>query len=311
MTRTGRGRPPEPGEAGPPPAGDSPVTEGSGRPALDEESWVQAVESAREAIRNGRLDKVVLSLQVLEVSESPFDLRSVVRSLAAGYPECFTFTFESLVGASPELLVRREGRSVRSIPLAGSTRRGATGEEDAELARKLLSSRKDRWEHDLAVVTVVESLHPLCRTLRIDPEPTVLRLANVQHLATEVAGELSADPMAPTAPMAPAAPAAPTALEIAGAVHPTAAVCGTPTRKALAFIRELEGVNRGRYAGPVGWVDARGDGEWAIALRCAELSGTAARLFAGAGIVSGSDPVAELEDARLKLRPVGSALNLS
>jgi len=308
MTRTGRGRAPEPGEIEPLPMGDSPAPVGSGHPALDEESWVQAVESAREAIRNGRLDKVVLSLQVLEVSESPFDLRSVVRGLADGYPECFTFTFESLVGASPELLVRREGRSVRSIPLAGSTRRGATGEEDAELARKLLSSRKDRWEHDLAVVTVVESLHPLCRTLRIDPEPTVLRLANVQHLATEVAGELSADPMAPTAPMAPAAP---TALEIAGAVHPTAAVCGTPTRKALAFIRELEGVNRGRYAGPVGWVDARGDGEWAIALRCAELSGTAARLFAGAGIVSGSDPVAELEEARLKLRPVRSALNLS
>jgi len=301
MTRTGRGRPPESGEAGPLPAGDPPVTAGSGRPALDEESWVQAVESAREAIRKGRLDKVVLSLQVLEVSESPFDLRSVVRSLAAGYPQCFTFAFESLVGASPELLVRREGRSVRSVPLAGSTRRGATGEEDDELARLLLSSRKDRWEHDLAVVTVVESLHPLCRTLRIDPEPSVLRLANVQHLATEVAGELSADPAGPTAP---------TALEMAGAVHPTAAVCGTPTRKALAFIRELEGVNRGRYAGPVGWVDARGDGEWAIALRCAELSGTTARLFAGAGIVSGSDPIAELEETRLKLRPVRSALNL-
>jgi menaquinone-specific isochorismate synthase len=256
---------------------------------------VQAVESAREAIREGRLDKVVLSLQVLEVAASPFDLRRVVRRLAEDYPQCFTFAFESLVGASPELLVRREGRSVRSVPLAGSTRRGATGDEDAELGRRLLASRKDRWEHDLAVVTVVESLHPICRTLKIDPEPSVLRLANVAHLATEVVGELGGDP---------------TALEIAGAVHPTAAVCGTPTRKALALIRALEGANRGRYAGPVGWVDARGDGEWAIALRCAALSGTTARLYAGAGIVSGSDPQAELEEARLKLRPVRSALDL-
>ena len=148
------------------------------------------------------------------------------------------------------------------------------------------------------MVTVVEALHPLCRTLRIDPEPSLLRLANVQHLATEVVGELSGDPV-------------PDALSIAGAVHPTAAVCGTPSRKALALIRELEGRHRGRYAGPVGWVDANGDGEWAIALRCAELSGTTARLFAGCGIVAQSDPRAELEEARLKLRPVRSALGIA
>ncbi len=147
-------------------------------------------------------------------------------------------------------------------------------------------------------MTVVEALHPLCRTLRIEPEPSLLRLANVQHLATEVAGELSAGPL-------------PTALGIAGAVHPTAAVCGTPSRKALSLIRELEGPHRGRYAGPVGWVDAGGDGEWAIALRCAELSGSTARLFAGCGIVSESDPAAELDEARLKLRPIRSALGIA
>jgi menaquinone-specific isochorismate synthase len=266
--------------------------------ALDEGSFTRAVEAARDAIRNGRLDKVVLSLQVLATSASPFDQRRVLARLAGEYPECYTFAFDSFVGASPELLVRREGRALRSQPLAGSSRRGADPEEDAELGAALLASTKDRWEHDLAVLTVVEALHPLCRTLRIDPEPSLLRLANVQHLATEVVGELSGDPV-------------PDALSIAGAVHPTAAVCGTPSRKALALIRELEGPNRGRYAGPVGWVDARGDGEWAIALRCAELSGTTARLFAGCGIVAQSDPGAELEEARLKLRPVRSALGIT
>jgi menaquinone-specific isochorismate synthase len=266
--------------------------------ALDEGSFTRAVEAARDAIRNGRLDKVVLSLQVLATSASPFDQRRVLARLAGEYPECYTFAFDSFVGASPELLVRREGRALRSQPLAGSSRRGANPEEDAKLGAALLASTKDRWEHDLAVVTVVEALHPLCRTLRIDPEPSLLRLANVQHLATEVVGELSGDPV-------------PDALSIAGAVHPTAAVCGTPSRKALALIRELEGPNRGRYAGPVGWVDARGDGEWAIALRCAELSGTTARLFAGCGIVAQSDPGAELEEARLKLRPVRSALGIT
>jgi menaquinone-specific isochorismate synthase len=270
---------------------------GSEPGALDEDSFTRAVEAARDAIRDGRLDKVVLSLQVLATSASPFDQRRVLARLAGEYPECYTFAFDSFVGASPELLVRRQGRALRSQPLAGSSRRGANPEEDAELGAALLASTKDRWEHDLAVVTVVEALHPLCRTLRIDPEPSLLRLANVQHLATEVVGELSGDPV-------------PDALSIAGAVHPTAAVCGTPSRKALALIRELEGPNRGRYAGPVGWVDARGDGEWAIALRCAELSGTTARLFAGCGIVAQSDPGAELEEARLKLRPVRSALGI-
>jgi menaquinone-specific isochorismate synthase len=296
VTRTSSGAGAPAGEAGGPES-RAPAAGGAVN-ALDEESFTRAVEAARDAICNGRLDKVVLSLQVVVTSASPFDQRAVLARLAAEYPQCYTFAFDSFVGASPELLVRREGRALRSQPLAGSSRRGETPEEDAELGAALAASPKDRWEHDLAVVTVVEALHPLCRTLRIDPEPSLLRLANVQHLATEVVGELSGDPV-------------PDALSVAGAVHPTGAVCGTPSRKALALIRELEGPHRGRYAGPVGWVDANGDGEWAIALRCAELSGSTARLFAGCGIVAQSDPRAELEEARLKLRPVRSALGIA
>ncbi|MGH2718950.1 MAG: isochorismate synthase [Actinomycetota bacterium] len=298
ITRTGLERAPELDEVLAD-AGQA-VPDGHGvsgpQPALDGISFRRAVETARAAIGEGSIDKVVLSLQATVTGPTSFDLRRAVTNLAGAYPGCYTFASGDFVGASPELLVRREGRSLRSVPLAGSTRRGTTPEEDRALQQTLLASAKDRWEHDLAVVTVVESLRPLSRQLRIDPEPSVLSLANVAHLATEITGELAGEE---------------TALEVAGAIHPTAAVCGTPTRRALALIRELEGVNRGRYAGPVGWVGANGDGEWAIALRCAELHGRSARLFAGAGIVAQSDPDAELEEVRLKLRPVLSALDLS
>lgn len=296
LTRTGFGQPPEVSPAGSFSIADRlPVRGCAAEAALDEETFLQAVGDARDAIARGGLEKVVLSLQKAVHADAPFDLRRIVANLAAGYPGCYTFAFESLVGASPELLVRRQGSSVRSTPLAGSSRRGATPEEDAALGAALLASTKDRFEHDLAVVTVVESLHRLCSRIRIDPEPSLLRLANVQHLATGIEADLAGRE---------------TALEIAGAVHPTAAVCGTPTRRALAVIRQLEGTGRGRYAGPVGWVDASGDGEWAIALRCAEVSGTVARLHAGCGIVAASDPAGELEEARLKLRPILSALEL-
>lgn len=296
LTRTGFGQIPELSSAAGPPVPERPAArEGPAGTALDEETFLQAVGDARDAIAQGGLDKVVLSLQKVVHAERSFDLRRIVGNLAAGYPGCYTFTFGSLVGASPELLVRRRGSSVRSMPLAGSSRRGATAEEDAALGAALLASTKDRFEHDLAVVTVVESLHRLCSRIRIDPEPFLLRLANVQHLATGIEADLTGRE---------------TALEIAGAVHPTAAVCGTPTRRALAVIRRIEGTGRGRYAGPVGWVDASGDGEWAIALRCAEVSATSARLHAGCGIVAASDPAGELEEARLKLRPILSALGL-
>lgn len=167
---------------------------------------------------------------------------------------------------------------------------------DEQAGRELLRSHKDRWEHELAVRFVRDTLTRCCSELWVDPEPSLLRLANVQHLATNIYGLL-------TEPMS--------AVELAGRLHPGAAICGTPTREALELIRELEGMDRSHYAAPVGWMDAGGDGEWAIALRCAELFGTRARLFAGAGIVDESDPESELEETRLKLRPILSALEAS
>jgi menaquinone-specific isochorismate synthase len=255
--------------------------------------WMAAVESARRSIRDDRLLKVVLARDVVVDQEAPFDARVIARRLAGRYPECWTFACEGLVGASPELLVERKGATLHSLTLAGSARRGDDPAADEQAGRELLGSRKDRWEHELAVRFVRETLSRCCSELWVDPEPSLLRLANVQHLATNTHG-LLAQPLS--------------AIELAGRLHPGAAICGTPASEALEVIRELEGMDRGHYAAPVGWMDASGDGEWAIALRCAELSGTRARLFAGAGIVAESDPSSELEETRLKLRPILSAL---
>jgi len=169
----------------------------------------------------------------------------------------------------------------------------------------LLASAKDVEEHRYAVADVRRALAPLCDRLDIDEQPWLLRLANLQHLATGVTGRLAGSPRA--APAAALSEHA-SALALAAALHPTAAVCGTPAGAAMELIRELEGMDRGRYAGPVGWVDARGNGEWGIALRCAELDGPRARLFAGCGIVADSDPVAELAETQVKFRPIQDAL---
>ena len=262
------------------------------QPKSDTE-WMAAVGSARQSIRDGRLLKVVLARDVVVDHGAPFDARVIARRLADRYPECWTFACEGLVGASPELLVERDGSTLHSLTLAGSARRGDDPAADEEAGRELLASRKDRWEHELAVRFVRDTLTRCCSELWVDPEPSLLRLANVQHLATNTHGLLS-EPL--------------DAIELAGRLHPGAAICGTPASEALEVIRELEGMDRGHYAAPVGWMDASGNGEWAIALRCAELSGSRARLFAGAGIVAESDPTSELEETRLKLRPILSAL---
>jgi isochorismate synthase len=199
-----------------------------------------------------------------------------------------------LVGASPELLISRQGSEVRANPLAGSAPRSGDKDEDRANAAALAASAKDREEHAIVVDAIVAALQPLSATLTWDPEPVLLETANVWHLSTRFRGRL-VDP-------------APTALDLALALHPTPAVAGAPTDGALAAIGQLEGFSRGAYAGPVGWVDADGNGTWAIALRCALLSRDRATLYAGAGIVAASDPAEEIDETDRKFRASLDAL---
>jgi menaquinone-specific isochorismate synthase len=261
--------------------------------SISEVTWLEAVSDVVAAIRGGRLRKVVLARDLHVWSKSELEPRALAQRLAQRYPECFTFFCDGLIGATPELLVRRRGGRVESTVLAGSAPRGATPPDDDRLGLSLLASVKDLDEHTPAREAVESVLGSLCSSLEVDSEPWLLRLANVQHLATGLRGTLG-EPLS--------------ALEIAGRLHPTPAICGTPTPDALGIIGALEGLDRARYSGPVGWVSATGDGEWGIALRCAELSGNRARLFAGAGIVADSLPEDELEETRIKLRAMQSAL---
>lgn len=256
-------------------------------------SYASAVGIALDRLRQGPLRKVVLARTMEVEAGRELDPRRLVRRLRAVDPDCFAFAAPTgpgavLVGATPELLVSRHGAEVRANPLAGSAPRSGDPHEDRASAESLGSSAKDREEHAIVVESVFAALQPLCTDLRYDPEPTLLSTANVWHLSTRFRGRLR-EPM-------------PSALELASTLHPTPAVCGTPTSDALALIAELEPFDRGRYAGPVGWVDANGDGEWAIALRCAELIGEHATLFAGAGIVLDSDPAGELDETERKFR---------
>jgi menaquinone-specific isochorismate synthase len=265
--------------------------------SLSAPQWERAVAEAVAAIRAGSLRKVVLARDLFATAAGPVDPRLPLRRLAARYPDCFTFACDGLIGATPELLIRRSGREVSALVLAGTAPRGAHAAEDEALGSRLLASAKDTEEHAYAVASMREALGPLCDALDIEPRPALLKLPNLQHLGTRVRGTLAG-----------ARPAR-SALALAGAVHPTAAVCGTPTGAALELIRELERMDRERYAGAVGWVDADGNGEWGIALRCAQLSGRTARLFAGCGIVAASDPAAELAEAQVKFRPMRGALD--
>lgn len=258
------------------------------------ESFITSVQTVKDRIGSGDLSKVVLARTITVTSEDDFDLPAVIAALASGYPGCFTFRAGNLVGASPELLVRRLGGWIDSIPLAGSSRRGSTPDEDAALGAALLASTKDRWEHSLTVDSVSEKLAPVCDKLDVEAEPFLFLLPNVQHLGTKIQGHL-AEPLS--------------VLEAAGLLHPTAAVCGVPQDGALEMIRICEPEGRGPYGGPVGWMDRHGDGEVAIALRCAWVHGATATVWAGAGIVADSDPYAELAETELKARAMLSALS--
>jgi menaquinone-specific isochorismate synthase len=261
--------------------------------SLTAPQWELAVTEAVARIRAGELRKVVLARDLHAVSSQPIDQRLLLARLAARSPDSYAFACAGLVGATPELLVRREGAAVSSLVLAGTAARGGTPAEDQALGAALLASAKNTEEHQYAADSVRAALRPCCDDLEVTERPELLRLADVQHLATSVRGTLVTDT---------------SALALAAALHPTAAVCGTPAAAALDLIRELEGMDRGRYAGPVGWIDADGNGEWGIALRCGTVSGSRARLFAGCGIVADSDPSAELAEAQAKFRPMRLAL---
>ena len=286
------GLPPPPATRPRPPLG---VTFADG--ALSPARWALAVAEAVGRITDGDLDKVVLARDLLVHAAAPVDPRWVLQSLAARYDNTWVFSVGGLLGATPELLVRRDRGLVTSRVLAGTIRRTGDDGKDLALAASLARSSKDLEEHEYAVRSVAEALAPHCSSMNVPESPFVLHLSNVMHLATDVAG-VSSD--------------AASSLALAASLHPTAAVGGTPTRTAVALIAELEGMDRGRYAGPVGWMDASGDGDWGIALRCGRFDDADAsclRLFAGCGIVAGSDPASEVAESDVKLVPMRDALS--
>jgi len=290
------------------PMGEVPVP-GAARPAAparlafadgarNGSAWMGVVADAVRRICAGELDKVVLARDLIATAAEPVDLRYPVSRLVQRYPACWTYCVQGLVGATPELLVRLSGGLVTSRVLAGTIRRTGDDAHDLALAASLARSSKDLEEHEYAVQSVATSLAPHCTGMNVPDGPFVLHLPNVMHLATDVTGVLRDDV---------------SVLRLAGALHPSAAVCGTPTGAAQALIAEAEGMSRGRYAGPVGWIGAGGDGEFGIALRCAQRDPhdpSRLRLFAGCGIVAGSDPAAELAESVAKTVPMRDALAL-
>jgi len=263
---------------------------------VDRASWRNQVSALLDSISAGTLAKAVLAREVVVRSDVPFDTRPVIDRLRRTQGGCFVFAADGLVGATPELLVQRRGPSVVSRPMAGTIARGATGPADAAAEAALADSAKDGWEHRLVVDAVVNGLRGAGVRVTTVTGPQVARLATMSHLATTIAGDIEQS-----------APAM-SALELACALHPTPAVGGEPREVALTMLRDLEPFDRGRYAGPVGWVDAGGDGAWGVALRCAEIEGNQARLVAGAGIVAGSDPDAEWAETQAKFEPMLQAL---
>lgn len=274
----------------------------TGPGALTPEGYQEIVRAGVDAIRAGGLRKVVLARDLAGTVPAGADLRRLVRALSSAYPDTWAFAVDGLIGASPETLVTVSGGTVTARVLAGTIARGADADADTAASLNLATSTKDLDEHGYAVRSVLDALRPSTSSLVAGEQPFMLKLPNVWHLATDVEGELAGDA---------------SALDLVAALHPTAAVAGTPTVVALDEIRRLEPFSRGRYAGPVGWIDANGDGEWAIALRCAQFRpGDRAddgvsmpfTAYAGAGIVGASDPESEMLETRVKFRPIIDAL---
>lgn len=255
--------------------------------------WKNEVSEAIAAIRGGSLSKVVLARSVVVKSEVATDPYDLVHHLRTTYPRCYTFGYQVgdavFVGASPELLLSQRADVIRVNALAGSAPRGEGEEEDREVGLALLASKKDREEHRLVVDDIGRRLGPITSELHLPETPSLQRVATVQHLATEVTGTLR-DAMSP--------------YDVLASLHPTPAVGGTPREDAIAFIEKIEGMDRGWYSGGVGWISGERDAEITLSLRCGLLEGTTARLYAGAGIVTDSEPEAELIETRLKFRPL-------
>ena len=272
--------------------------------SLSEEAWMEAVAAGVAEIRTGALEKLVLARDVVATIPSGVHAADVLRELAARYRECWTYGVDGLVGATPEMLIQVEGRTAQARVLAGTLdRRDAHGEDGPPMdyaTRVLAGSEKQRHEHEIAIQSLTRQLAPFSEAMNAHDEPFILELPNVWHLASDVKAELTE-----------VEGHVPTCLALINALHPTAAVCGTPTLVAGELIRKLEHLDRGPYAGPVGWLDAAGNGEWGIALRGAVIeSPETVRLYAGCGIVDGSQPEAELAETWAKFRPMLESLGI-
>ena len=264
------------------------------RPGWDPHAFQEAVCTGRDAVRAGRLTKVVLARDITIEAEHPIDRHAVLTRLRASFGSSHLYAVDGFVGASPELLVARHGDVVRAHPLAGTTPRTGDPTVDARLAAQLIASTKDQTEHRVTIEMVRDTLLPWCSYVDWEAEPSIVTVANVQHLGTAVEGRLSKPE--------------PSVLELVAALQPTPALGGFPRAEALAMIAELEPFDRGPYGGPVGWVDGRGDGAWAVGIRGAQIKGRHARLLAGVGVVAGSDPDAELAETQAKFQAMLSAL---
>ena len=260
------------------------------------ECYLDAVAAARDAVRAGELTKAVIARPIRVGADSPISLHAVLRRLKATFSSSYRFSVDGMVGASPELLVEVDGAVVRSHPLAGTTPRTGDVDNDARLAAELQASAKNQIEHRVVIDDVHDRLLPFVSYLDEEPEPSIVTVANVQHLGTRLEGMLSQP--------------APSVVELVRVLCPTPALGGHPRDAAIALIERVEGFERGRYGGAVGWVDSSGDGAWAVAIRCAEFTADrrSARLVAGGGIVADSDPLAELAETQAKFQAMLSAI---
>jgi menaquinone-specific isochorismate synthase len=259
-------------------------------------AWKERVAEAIKRVGSSQVDKVVLARDLVAESTASIETAPILKKLAADYPSTWTFAVDGLVGATPELLLRLSRGMVTSRVLAGTIPKTGNDEKDLALAASLARSSKDLEEHEYAVRSVADALEPFCSSTNVPESPFVLHLANVMHLATDVTGALIESKQRVDA------------FSLLQSLHPSAAVCGTPRNIAFDIITEIEGMNRGRYAGPVGWIDASGDGELGIALRSGQITDREIRIFAGCGIVAGSSPEKELEESNAKMIPMRSAL---